>query len=250
MIQQNFMQTRINISKPHTPTTCVLSLHIWSINHCSQVFINKDGHKGRDSQFCTNTTWKWTAFTITGNSRELSAVNACVVPTLAIWWTLTTCYNAVVRWNRTTNFRLQRYSQTDTIVSKLYDYCTDNKVNNQRLTNYVTNILIWQYPKDRHVIDFADYTVIEFQKRLFLRQLSPFLRNHVYFEHSVAGDTGIKKNGVNQSHYRPEVPRGFQEISHITWQWTRMVVRLSALHTGRFFTPRKYSWYSFLLWAR
>ena len=33
------------------------------------------------------------------------------------------------------------------------------------------------------------------------------------------------------------MPRGFQEVksSQITWQWPRMVVRLSALRTGRFY---------------
>ena len=36
---------------------------------------------------------------------------------------------------------------------------------------------------------------------------------------------------VNKSHYRPEVPRGFQ----ITWQWPRMVVSLSTLRTGPFY---------------
>jgi len=53
---------------------------------------------------------------------------------------------------------------------------------------------------------------------------------------------------VNQSHYRPEVPRGFQEIK---------VPRLSdngpewwsgcQPYGPAAFTPRKYSWYSFLL---
>jgi len=37
----------------------------------------------------------------------------------------------------------------------------------------------------------------------------------------------VKK--VNQSHYRPEVPRGFQEVKVPSlWQWPRVVVRLSA----------------------
>ena len=40
---------------------------------------------------------------------------------------------------------------------------------------------------------------------------------------------------VNESHYRPEVPRGFQEIK-VTWHWPRMVVRLSVLRTGRFYS--------------
>ena len=34
------------------------------------------------------------------------------------------------------------------------------------------------------------------------------------------------------AHYRPEVPRGFQEVdSQITWQWPTMVVTLPALST-------------------
>jgi len=44
----------------------------------------------------------------------------------------------------------------------------------------------------------------------------------------------VKK--LNQSHYRPEVPRGFQEVKvpRLHEKWPRMVVR-SALHTGRFY---------------
>ena len=38
---------------------------------------------------------------------------------------------------------------------------------------------------------------------------------------------------VNHFHYRPEVPRGFQEVK-VTWQWPRMVVRLSASLTDLF----------------
>jgi len=38
---------------------------------------------------------------------------------------------------------------------------------------------------------------------------------------------------VKQSHYRPGVPQRFPGSSQITWQWPRMVVRLSALRTGR-----------------
>jgi len=48
--------------------------------------------------------------------------------------------------------------------------------------------------------------------------------------------------------YRPKVPRGLNEISQISWQRHRMVVRLSALRTGRLY-PSKCSWYSFLLEA-
>ena len=56
----------------------------------------------------------------------------------------------------------------------------------------------------------------------------------------------VKK--VNQSHYRSKVPRGFQEVSQITWQWPRMVVSLLVLRTGRLY-PLECSWYSFLLQA-
>ena len=49
---------------------------------------------------------------------------------------------------------------------------------------------------------------------------------------------------VNQSHYRPEVPRGFQEVKvpRLRYSGPRMVVRLSALRTDRFLPPRKFSW--------
>ena len=42
---------------------------------------------------------------------------------------------------------------------------------------------------------------------------------------------------VKQSRYRPEVPRGFQEvkISYISWQRHTIVVRLSDLRTGHFY---------------
>jgi len=42
------------------------------------------------------------------------------------------------------------------------------------------------------------------------------------------------KNKVNQSHYRPEVLRGFQEVKVPRLRDYRMVVRLSALRSGRF----------------
>ena len=45
----------------------------------------------------------------------------------------------------------------------------------------------------------------------------------------------IRTVKVNEYHYRPEVPRGFQEIK-VTWHWPRMVVRLSVLRTGRFYS--------------
>ena len=52
----------------------------------------------------------------------------------------------------------------------------------------------------------------------------------------------------NQSHYRPEVPRGFQEVkvprlrdNGTGWQWGCPPYGTAA------FTLRKYSWYSFLL---
>jgi len=42
---------------------------------------------------------------------------------------------------------------------------------------------------------------------------------------------------VKRSHYRPEVPRGFQEVkdSQIAWQWPGMVVGSSAIRTGRIY---------------
>jgi len=132
----------------------------------SRFYYQRRTYRTWQSQFGTNTTRKWTAFTITGNSHDLSAVNACAVPTLAIWRTITTtCYNAVVKMKQDHKFQPTKIlTHTHTIVSKLYDYYTDSKVNNQRMTNYVANILIWQYPNARHVIDFADYTVIKFKK--------------------------------------------------------------------------------------
>jgi hypothetical protein len=51
----------------------------------------------------------------------------------------------------------------------------------------------------------------------------------------------IFRKKVKQSHYRPEVPRGFQEVK---------VPRLRDNGPGpAAFTRRKYSWYSFLLEA-
>jgi len=46
-------------------------------------------------------------------------------------------------------------------------------------------------------------------------------------------------------------PSGFQEVEAHRFQDIRhkKVVRLSALRTGHFYSPRKYSWYSFLLEA-
>ena len=60
---------------------------------------------------------------------------------------------------------------------------------------------------------------------------------------------GVKVK-VNQSHYRPEVPRGFQEVkvprlrdNGPEW-WHGFQPYAPAT-----FTPRKYSWYCFLLEA-
>ena len=55
---------------------------------------------------------------------------------------------------------------------------------------------------------------------------------------------------LNQSHYRPEVPRGFQEVNVPRLRdngpgWWQVV---SQTHRP-LFTPKKYSWYSFLLEA-
>ena len=60
----------------------------------------------------------------------------------------------------------------------------------------------------------------------------------------------IKKVKVKQSCYRPGVAQTVPGSlgSQISWQRHRMVVRLSALRTGRLY-PRKDTWYSFLLEA-
>jgi hypothetical protein len=47
---------------------------------------------------------------------------------------------------------------------------------------------------------------------------------------------------VSQSHYRPQVPRGFQEI-----QVPRLRDKVVKPYAPAAFTRRKYSWYSFLL---
>jgi len=60
------------------------------------------------------------------------------------------------------------------------------------------------------------------------------------------GNSGKKK--VNQSHYRPEVPRGFQELSFPDYVTVAQDGCKDVSLTHRpLFTPRKYSWYSFLL---
>jgi len=53
---------------------------------------------------------------------------------------------------------------------------------------------------------------------------------------------------VNQSHYRPEVPRGFQDVvfpDYVTM--TQDDGKVVSLTHRPLFTSRKYSWYSFLL---
>ena len=55
---------------------------------------------------------------------------------------------------------------------------------------------------------------------------------------------------VKQSHYRPEVPRGFQEVKvpdYVTM--AQDGGKVVGLTHRPLFTPRKYSWYSFLLEA-
>jgi len=47
---------------------------------------------------------------------------------------------------------------------------------------------------------------------------------------------------VNQSHYRPEVPTGFQEV-----KVHRLRNKVVSLTHRPLFTPRKYAWYSVLL---
>jgi len=66
--------------------------------------------------------------------------------------------------------------------------------------------------------------VILFLQRLIRRGLTSF----------------FSKNKVHQSHYRPEVPRGFQEVKFLRLRdnGPRRVVRLSALLTGRLY-PQK-----------
>ena len=56
----------------------------------------------------------------------------------------------------------------------------------------------------------------------------------------------VKKSVPLQARGAQRVPGSYG--SQISWQRHRMVVRLSALHTGRLY-PRKCSWYSFLLEA-
>ena len=55
-------------------------------------------------------------------------------------------------------------------------------------------------------------------------------------------------NYKNQSHYRPEMPRGFQEVKvpRLRDSGTGLCKVVSLTHRP-LFTPRKYSWYSFLL---
>jgi len=53
---------------------------------------------------------------------------------------------------------------------------------------------------------------------------------------------------LSQSHYRPEVPRGFQEVKVPRFRDNGLAQVASLTHRP-FFTPRKYSWYSFLLEA-
>ena len=60
----------------------------------------------------------------------------------------------------------------------------------------------------------------------------------------------LKYVKVNQSHYRLEVPRGFQEVKvpdYVTM--TQDGGKVVSLTHRPLFTPRKYSWYSFLLEA-
>ena len=86
-----------------------------------------------------------------------------------------------------------------------------------------------------------------------------FILNTISFCNLLSGN--LKKNRpfgnlvaigkVNQSHYRPELPRGFQEVkvprlrdNGPEW-WQDCYPYAPAV-----FTPWKYSWYSFLLEAQ
>jgi hypothetical protein len=70
---------------------------------------------------------------------------------------------------------------------------------------------------------------------MMIERLVP--RNHVLTARESTPITGLGR------------PRGFQEVEAPRFQDTQhmKVVRLSALRTGRLYTPKKYSWYSFLL---
>ena len=57
------------------------------------------------------------------------------------------------------------------------------------------------------------------------------------------------KKKVNQSHYRPKVPRGFQEVKVTRLRTMAQDGGKVVSLTGPLFTPRKYSRYSFLLEA-
>ena len=53
---------------------------------------------------------------------------------------------------------------------------------------------------------------------------------------------------LNQSHYRPEVPKGFQEAKFRDYvTMAQDGGKVVSLTHRPLFTPRKYFWYSFLL---
>jgi len=58
----------------------------------------------------------------------------------------------------------------------------------------------------------------------------------------------VKK--VKQPHYRPEVPRGSRNLRFLDYvTMAQNGGKVVSLTHRPFFTPRKYSWYSFLLEA-
>ena len=63
----------------------------------------------------------------------------------------------------------------------------------------------------------------------------PWYKINKNVKHSKLHTRSKAKVKINQSHYRPEVPRRFQEFKVPRLQRHSMVVRLSALRTGRFY---------------
>ena len=62
---------------------------------------------------------------------------------------------------------------------------------------------------------------------------------HIKVSFSFWSDGNITTAAKKQSHYRPGLTRGFQEVEAPRFQdnWHMKVVRLSALHTGHLYSP-------------